>query len=103
MSVKVDPSLRDAAVTVYAAIAEAWNEYGESPTKQELRAATGYSLTTIQQAVETLRKKGYLEAPKFAVRALKLTDWELKLANREPDPWAPLEEVKFWKPKDWSQ
>ena len=99
----VDPTLRKPAIDIYAAILESWRDHGESPTKAELRAATGYSLTTIQQMVDILRKKGHLNAPKFAVRSLTPTDWDVTLGNTEPDPWDALKTVKFWKEPDWTK
>lgn len=103
MTVHVDPELRDPAIAIYAALVEYWREYGKAPSKVELRTATGYSLTTITEASDDLRKRGYIVAPKFAARSMRPTDWDRKLANKPPDPWAPLAETKFWPEKDWSK
>lgn len=97
---QVDPTLRDPAVKMYAAIREAWLDYGKSPSQIELRDATGYSITTVVQSLKVLRDKGYIVNPKFGVRSIQLTDWERTLSNKPVDPWAALSETKFWKPKD---
>lgn len=93
----VDKTLRDTHVAVYAAILEAWLDYGKSPSKIELRDATRYSITTIQQVVTDLRNMGYIVAPKFQARSLRPTDFQRTLSNTDPDPWATLKTVKFWK------
>lgn len=96
----VDKTLRDPHIKVYAAIREAWLDYGKSPSKIELRDATRYSITTVLKAVRDLKNKGYITAPKFKVRSLQPTDFDRTLSNTEPDPWDTLVTVKFWKPDE---
>lgn len=86
----VDDTLREPHVRIYAAILEAWTDYGWSPSHVELRDATHYSLTTVSKVVNDLKKKGYITAPKFQVRQLKPTDITRTLSAEPPPPWQDL-------------
>lgn len=95
----VDPTLRNTWVTVYAALREYWLIAGQGPSKDELMRACKVSMTTVIQAVNELRRRGYVHAPKHQTRAVKPTDLDRTISNQPPDPWAELEEpaVRFWK------
>lgn len=93
----VDPELRPLQVDVYMAIREAWLDYGMGPTQRELSLAVGCSDTSVVYALRALRRKGYITAPRFQVRASKPTDLERTLAWKD-DPWDDLAPVeKFFK------
>ena len=95
----VDPELRPIWVQVYAALREFWLLNGQGPSKDELMRACKCSMTSVIQAVNELRRKGYVTAPKFSVRSVKPTDLDRTISREAPDPWAELEEpaTKFWK------
>jgi len=86
----VDPTLREPHIAVYDALREAWNEYGFSPSKIELRNATHYSITTVNKVVKDLKAKGYITAPKFQVRQMKPTDLDRTLSIAPLPPWEAL-------------
>lgn len=94
----VDPELRNTWVTVYAALREYWMLSGQGPSKDELMRAAKVSMTTVIQAINELRRKGYVHAPKFAVRSCKPTDMNRTISNRPLDPWAELDDDtnRFW-------
>ncbi len=95
----VDPELRPIWVKVYAALVEYWQLSGQGPSKDELMRACKCSMTSVIQAVNELRRKGYVTAPKFGVRSVKPTDLERSISREPPDPWAELDEEPqtFWK------
>ena len=95
----VDPTLRPTWVTVYAALLEYWQLTGQAPSKDELMRAAKVSMTTVIQAINELRRRGYVLAPKHQIRSVRPTDLERTISNREPDPWADLDEPAptFWK------
>lgn len=94
-----DPTLRPTWVTVYAALRECWLVYGQGPSKDELMRACKISMTSVIQAIRELRSRGYVHAPKFAVRGVKPTDLNRTISNRPLDPWAELEDdqPKYWR------
>jgi DNA-binding transcriptional MocR family regulator len=97
-----DPTLRPTWVTVYAALREYWLLTGQGPSKDELMRAAKVSMTTVIQAVNELRRRGYVTAPKHQIRSVRPTDLERIITNRPPDPWAELDEgteSRFWKLK----
>lgn len=97
MPVVIDKTLRPVHIKVYAALREALIEHGICPSKVELRDATLLSITTVIKVINDLRRKGYIQAPKHGVRALRLTDMDRILALEEPDPWAELKPKKYWR------
>lgn len=99
----IDATLRPIHAKVYMAVREAWLEHGIAPSQMELQLACQCSGTTVHQAIRELRKRGYVVAPKFAVRAIKPTDFERTISVKPLDPWAPLDEVTFFRPPDWTQ
>lgn len=90
MNNTIDESLREPHIVIYAALLEAWRDYGRSPSKIELRDATHYSITTVMKVLKDLKAKGYITAPKFQVRALKPTDLDRTLSNAPIPPWDAL-------------
>lgn len=100
---KVDPTLRPFHAQIYAAIREAWLEHGIAPSQIELRNAVGCSITTVIQGLTELRKRGYITAEKFAARSVQPTDFNLTISTEPPDPWASLDEVRFFKPPAWEK
>jgi DNA-binding transcriptional MocR family regulator len=95
-----DPTLRPTWVTVYAALREYWLLTGQGPSKDELMRAAKVSMTTVIQAINELRRRGYVVSPKFGVRQTKPTDLDRVISREPPDPWAELDEgtaAKFWK------
>ncbi|MFA5898340.1 MAG: hypothetical protein WC829_04425 [Hyphomicrobium sp.] len=95
----VDPTLRPIHAKIYAAIMEAWTDYGYAPSHVEIRdACFPCSLTTVQQAIRELKRRGYITAPKFQQRGAKPTDMERTISREPLDPWRELEPpVKFFK------
>lgn len=83
----IDPTLTDHTIEIYAAILQAHNEFGIAPSYMELQHACRVSSPTVRKAIIELKKRGYVSAPKFQVRAIKPTDPDRTLANREPKPW----------------
>lgn len=94
----VDPTLRNTWVTVYAALREYWLLAGQGPSKDELMRAAKVSMTTVIQAINELRRKGYVHAPKFQTRAVKPTDLDRTISNKPLDPWAELDDdtPQYW-------
>ena len=90
----IDPTLTDHTVEVYAAILQAHNEFGTAPSYMEIQHACRISAPTVRKAISALKKKGFITAPKFQVRALKPTDPERTLSNHEPKPWEALVKPK---------
>jgi hypothetical protein len=99
----VDPTLRPIWIHVYAALKEYWEITGGAhggPSKDELMRACKCSMTSIMQATRELRNRGYIHAPKHAIRALRPTDMSRTISREPPDPWGDLEEPRqYWKVK----
>jgi len=93
----VDPTLRPFHADVYAAIREAWLEHGFAPSQHELALACMCSSTTVINAIRELRKRGYIHAPKFAMRTVKPTDMERTISVEPLDPWGALVPKKYFK------
>lgn len=94
----IDPAFSDYTVKVYAAIKQAHNDFGISPSYIELQHACHISAPTVRKAITALKKAGLIVAPKFQVRSIKPTDPERVVLNREPSPWAELvPEKKYFK------
>ena len=83
----VDPTLTDHTVEVYAAILQAHRDFGEAPSYMNLQHACRISAPTVRKAIRDLKARGLITAPKFQVRAIKPTDLERTVSNREPSPW----------------
>lgn len=95
----VDPTLRNTWVTIYAALREYWLLTGQGPSKDELMRAAAVSMTTVIQAVNELRRRGYVTAPKHQTRAVKPTDLDRTISNKPRDPWEALEDdsaPRYW-------
>ena len=86
----VDPDLKPSNIKVYEAIVEATQEHGVQPSKQELARGCQLSITSIQDSIAVLRRKGYIHAPKHQIRALRPTDPNRTLSIEPLDPWAAL-------------
>lgn len=89
-----DPDLKPSNIKVYEAIVEATQVHGVQPSKQELALACMLSVTSVQDSIAVLRRKGYIHAPKHQIRALRPTDPGRTLSREPPDPWAALEPKK---------
>lgn len=87
----VDETLRPMHAKVYAAIREAWTDFGFAPSQYEMMLAAQCSSTTVQQALKELRARGYIVAPKFGVRGAKPTDLRRVIRITKPDPWEELD------------
>ena len=97
----VDPKLRPLHADVYMALREYWLMTGHGPSKQELSLACCCSNATIVEATRELLKRGWIVNPKFVVRSMKPTDFDLTVARNAPGPWDDLaEERRFWKEDD---
>lgn len=98
MPIVVDPSLTPAYIEVYNAIREAILRHKIAPSQTELRRALGCSSTTVVNALRELKKRGYIEQQKFAVRGLSLVDHDLKLSRKPVDPWEEdLDTPNIWR------
>ena len=86
----VDEDLTSYDVKVYAAVLQAWNDFGISPSYIELQQGCFCSSPTIRKAIQKLKKKGYVTAPKYQVRAIRPTDPERTISNKPLAPWASL-------------
>lgn len=94
----VDPTLTDHTIDVYAAILQAHKDFGESPSYMQIQHACRISAPTVRKAIKDLKSRGLITAPKFQVRAIKPTDLERTVSNREPSPWdAVAPEKKYFK------
>ena len=87
----VDPTLRPLHADIYAAIREAWVDYGRAPSQMEIRDATLCSITTVVQGIKELKRRGYITAPKHMVRSMKPTDLDRTISCEPLPPWAELE------------
>jgi DNA-binding transcriptional MocR family regulator len=98
----VDPTLRNTWVTVYEALRQYWLLSGSGPSKDELMRAAKVSMTTVIQAVNELRRRGYVVAPKHQTRAVKPTDLERTISREPLDPWAELDDDQpsYWRTDD---
>lgn len=94
MTEVIDEELTDNTIAVYAALLQCHNDFGESPSYQQLQHACQISAPTVRKAITVLKRKGLITAPKFQVRAIKPTDPERTLRNRPPDPWDALRPPK---------
>lgn len=88
----VDPGVTTLHCEVYMAIKECWETYGHAPSQFELQRACKCSTTSIQKAFASLRKKGYIVAPRGAAKACRPTDMNRDLRNTLRDPWEELSE-----------
>lgn len=96
----IDPTLRPFHAAVYAAIREAWVDYGEAPSQHQLSLAVQCSSTTVHQALAELRRRGYIIQPKHSRKMVKPTDIDREILIKEPDPWDDLNEPKkYWTPQ----
>ena len=95
----VDPTIRELHAKVYEALREYWLLSGQGPSKDDIMRAVKCSMTTIIQAARELRNRGYIHAPKHAIKSMKPTDMDRTISKYPPDPWAELEEptTKFWR------
>jgi len=89
----IDPTLRPLHAKIYEAIREHWLTSGQGPSKLELMRACGVSMTTVIQATNELRRRGFVLAPKFSVRGIKPTDMERTVSTKPLDPWAELDDA----------
>lgn len=97
MPTVIDKDIRPYHLAIYEAIREAWIDYGASPSRDELSQAVKCSLATVNQGIAVLRQRGYIEAPKYAVRMLKPTDINRVVLRAPPDPWDDLlPPKKYW-------
>lgn len=100
MTHHIDPTLKSTHVKVYAALREAWVDYGWAPSQIEIRDACLLSVDTVRQALKELKRRGYITMPKHQVRSARPTDLERTIGNAPPDPWAELEPPKkFFRPE----
>jgi hypothetical protein len=94
----IDPAFSDHTIEVYAAIRQAHNDFGVSPSYIEIQYACHISAPTVRKAISALKKAGLIIAPKFQVRSIKPTDPERVVLNRKPKPWDELApEKKYFK------
>ncbi len=95
----VDPDVTELHCEIYMAIKECWETYGHAPSQFELQRACKCSTTSIQKAFASLRKKGYILAPRGGMRAVRPTDMNRDLRHSPRDPWEELSEKPrvFWK------
>lgn len=87
----IDEELTDNTIHVYQAILQAVTDFGESPSYQQIQHACHISAPTVRKAITILKRKGFIVAPKFQVKAIKPTDVSRTLRNRPPDPWEELQ------------
>lgn len=97
---KVDPALKPVEIKVYHAVREAWRDYGVGPTRRELTYACNCAPGTAAAALRVLRRAGYLVDKPFTPRSIRPVDIDLTLSREPLDPWATLDDVKFWKPRN---
>ena len=64
----------------------------------QIQHACRISAPTVRKAIKDLKSRGLIVAPKFQVRAIKPTDLERTVSNRELSPWdAVAPEKKYFK------
>jgi hypothetical protein len=86
----VDEDLTDLQLRVYAALQQAWNDFGLCPSQMQLQHACHCSQPVVLKAIRILKAKGYIIAPKFQVKAIRLTDPERTISNAPLKPWDEL-------------
>lgn len=95
----VDPTLTEPWCRVYEALRQAWEEFGVAPSKLELRQATGYSSTTINNAYRELKRAGHITSSKFTARSGKPVDITRTISSSEalaPQPWDEVSTERMW-------
>ena len=96
----VDEKMSDAWCEVYEAIHQGWADFGIGPSQRELARATGYSLTTIHNAIRELRRAKHIVAPKYGMRTAKPTDLMRTISRTPPPekmPWdEAVEDPSIW-------
>ena len=94
----VDPDLTPVQAKIYEALRQAWIIYGMAPSQYELQRAVGCSSTSVQNAIRSLRNKGYVTAVKFSIRGARPSDMDRQVLNQPVDPFAELEPAAtYWK------
>ena len=98
----IDPDLTPGWCRIYEALRQGWRDFGIGASQSELAKATGFSMTTVHDAIKVLRRKGHITAPKHGARSAKPVDLERTISHNAATARMPWDEVAD-NPRIWDR